>query len=168
VKKINWFKITGRKFGLTELELKVVFFLSISFCAGLFIKVVFYSAESPEKLIFDYSKQDSAYYSGEINEKNVQKRVDSKQELLDFSGNNSFGNSEEENVLLEKSININTADIELFMKLPGIGIKTAEKIVILRNIKSGFQSVDELIEVKGIGAVKLNRIKKYIFVDKNK
>ncbi len=98
--------------------------------------------------------------------KNVEKRVDSKQELLDFSVEKSSRSDEKSKELLEKSININTADIELFMKLPGIGIKTAEKIAAYRNEKGGFESIEELINVKGIGEVKMNNIKKYIFVGK--
>ena len=115
---------------------------------------------------YNYDNEDSLYYSSVLSEKNVEKRVDSKQELLDFSVNKSSVRSEDNFVLLEHSINLNTADIEQFIKLPGIGIKIAEKIVLFRNEIGGFNNIEQLIDVKGIGEVKFNSIKKYVFVDK--
>ena len=125
-----------------------------------------YQPENSPLHSFDYTESDSLFESAELSLKNVEKRVDSKQELLDFSVDKSSGSDENSDALLEKSINVNTADIELFMKLPGIGIKTAEKIVQLRNSKGGFKTISELIEVKGIGEVKLSKIEKFIYVDK--
>lgn len=125
-----------------------------------------YEPESRELIAFDYSEQDSLFDSAGLMLKNVEKRVDSKQELLDFSVDKSKRSNGEKKELLEKSININTADIELFIKLPGIGIKTAEKIVELRNLKGGFRFIEELLEVRGIGEVKFEGIKKYIYVAK--
>ncbi len=48
--------------------------------------------------------------------------------------------------------------------LPGIGIKTAERILAYRKASGRFNSIDELLEVKGIGNSKFDKIKKYIFV----
>ncbi len=50
------------------------------------------------------------------------------------------------------SVNINTASIqELSMGLTGIGIKRAERIVKYRETNGNFKSVDELMNIKGIG-----------------
>lgn len=133
---------------------------------GAFLNFLKYEPESRELIAFDYSEQDSLFDSAGLMLKNVEKRVDSKQELLDFSVDKSKRSNGEKKELLEKSININTADIELFIKLPGIGIKTAEKIVELRNLKGGFRFIEELLEVRGIGEVKFEGIKKYIYVAK--
>jgi competence protein ComEA len=49
-------------------------------------------------------------------------------------------------------ININTADAQtLANTLNGVGVKKAEAIIEYRTSYGPFQSVDELIEVKGIG-----------------
>lgn len=138
----------------------------IALLLGAFLNFLKYEPGSRELIAFDYSKQDSLFDSAGLMLKNVEKRVDSKQELLDFSVDKSSRSNGEKKELLEKSININTADIELFIKLPGIGIKTAEKIVELRNLKGGFRMIEELLEVKGIGEVKFEGIKKYIYVAK--
>ena len=133
---------------------------------GGILNLLNYEPRIDDKIEFNYEKSDSLFDSTALSLKNVEKRVDSKQELLDFSVDKSSGSNTENKELLEKSINVNTADIELFMKLPGIGIKTAEKIVELRNQKGGFSELSELLEVKGIGEVKFEGIKKYIYVDK--
>lgn len=157
----------ARKAGFTLLEIKVILFLAVIFLGGLVVNFLLTPQEKSKLLEFDYAEEDSIYFSSSLPEKIVEKRVDSKQELLDFSVDKSSVSSEENFVLLEKSINLNTAGIEQFMKLPGIGIKTAENIVRYRNEISGFAEIDQLIEVKGIGKVKLNNIRKYVFVDKN-
>jgi competence protein ComEA len=57
-------------------------------------------------------------------------------------------------------VNINTADAATLAKtLNGVGEKKAEAIVAYRETYGGFKAVDELAEVKGIGAtmVDLNR-----------
>ena len=123
--------------------------------------------EKSELLQYNYENGDSLYFSTALSEKNVEKRVDSKQELLDFSVDKSSVSSEDKFVLQEQSINLNTADIEQFISLPGIGVKTAEKIILFRNKIGGFDNIEQLMEVKGIGEAKFNSIKKYVFVDKN-
>ena len=57
-------------------------------------------------------------------------------------------------------ININTADVEELMKLPGVGRTLATRIVKYRKKHGHFRSVNQLIKVKGIGPKKLKKIKK--------
>ncbi len=60
------------------------------------------------------------------------------------------------------TININTATAqELADFLPGVGAKKAENIVAYRNAIGGFKSVEELIEVSGIGESTLDSIRSY-------
>lgn len=62
----------------------------------------------------------------------------------------------------EVLISINSADLNQLSSLPGIGIKTAEKIIEYRNNNGSFNSLEELMNVKGIGKSKFNKIKEYI------
>jgi competence ComEA-like helix-hairpin-helix protein len=62
-------------------------------------------------------------------------------------------------------VNINTADVEALARLPGLGVKTAERIVRDRETYGHFGSTRELLRVKGIGESKLERLLPYITVD---
>lgn len=67
--------------------------------------------------------------------------------------------------LLINPININTASKNQLDLLPGIGPVTAQKIIDYRNKIGRFTSVDQLIEVKGIGPKKLKNIKPYVRIN---
>lgn len=54
-------------------------------------------------------------------------------------------------------ININTATQAEFLTLDGVGVKTAEAIVFYRESVGRFNSVDELLKVKGIGQKTLDK-----------
>lgn len=62
----------------------------------------------------------------------------------------------------QEAININTADAEALAKLNGIGAKKAEAIIAWRKANGGFKSVDQLAEVKGIGAKTVDKNRKNI------
>lgn len=57
------------------------------------------------------------------------------------------------------SIDINTASAEDLMNLQGIGPKKAEQIVAYREMHGSFESVDDLVQVKGIGERTLEGIR---------
>jgi competence ComEA-like helix-hairpin-helix protein len=61
-------------------------------------------------------------------------------------------------------VNINTADADLLQTLPGIGPKTAERIIQYRETAGRFGSVEEIQNVKGIGPKKYEKIKALIAV----
>ena len=56
------------------------------------------------------------------------------------------------------AVNINTASAEELSTLKGIGAGTAEKIIKYREMHP-FKRVDELMNVKGIGEKKFEKIK---------
>ena len=55
----------------------------------------------------------------------------------------------------ESMVNLNTADRAALETLPGVGPVTAESIIAWRTDNGGFTSVDELLEVDGIGEATL-------------
>ncbi|TFB12087.1 helix-hairpin-helix domain-containing protein [Candidatus Marinimicrobia bacterium MT.SAG.3] len=63
-----------------------------------------------------------------------------------------------------RSIMLNKAPIDGLTLLPGIGQIIAERIISRRNSIDSFKSVDELLKVKGIGKIKLNKIRPYIII----
>lgn len=62
-------------------------------------------------------------------------------------------------------ININTADKQLLVTLPGIGPKTAKKIIGWRLKNGKFSDISQLKQIKGIGDKKLERIKPFLTID---
>ena len=61
-------------------------------------------------------------------------------------------------------ININSASADELIQLPGIGEKIAEAIIAYREEYGEFGSIEEIMEVSGIGEGKFNNIKAYITV----
>jgi competence protein ComEA len=61
-------------------------------------------------------------------------------------------------------INLNTASLESLLGLPGIGESKANAIVAYREQNGGFKTVDELLNVKGIGPKLLDNIRNKVTV----
>lgn len=66
--------------------------------------------------------------------------------------------------MLNSKLDINTATKVQLMELPGIGEVIAERIIAFRTTSGPFSSVEQLLNVEGIGTVKLQQIETYIYV----
>jgi competence protein ComEA len=62
-------------------------------------------------------------------------------------------------------VNLNTATPEELQLLPGVGEVRAGAIIAKRKQHGGFQTVDDLLEVKGIGQAMLKRLRPYVTVN---
>lgn len=62
-------------------------------------------------------------------------------------------------------VNLNTATLEELQLLPGIGEARAKAVIEARKQRGGFKSVDDLVEVKGIGAAGLERLRPHVAVE---
>ena len=60
---------------------------------------------------------------------------------------------------MQAPVNLNQASAEELTHLKGIGPKTAERILAYREEHGPFKTVDQLVEVKGIGNAKFQKLK---------
>lgn len=73
----------------------------------------------------------------------------------------------DEPTVVDGKLNLNTASEEQLDSLPGIGAKRAKSIVETRTRMGGFRSVDDILNVEGIGEKILEKIRDKIFVEHN-
>ncbi len=155
-------------FGVTKQELIAVFFIATGLIAGVCIKTLFRneSEYSSHNEIADeiYRQLDSVAtvqqetYTG----------VDEQGNALDTALYNKTaeGKIEAEKNKVPKTVNINTATKAELMNLPGIGEKTAEKIISHRK-QYPFKQISDIMNIKGIGEKKFEKLKQYITLRNN-
>lgn len=61
-------------------------------------------------------------------------------------------------------VNLNTADAAQLEALPGIGPRTAQRIIEYRQKNGPFRKIEELMNVQGIGEKSFLRLKPYLTV----
>ena len=64
-------------------------------------------------------------------------------------------------------VNLNTATLEQLDTVPGIGEVIAERILAYRESVGQFQTVEELLNVKGIGEKTLQEMREYLTVEES-
>lgn len=69
-----------------------------------------------------------------------------------------------EEVLVEKSVDINQASLEELDRLPGIGPALGQRIIDYREKNNGFYDIEEIMEVSGIGEKTFQKLEPYIYV----
>jgi comEA protein len=158
-----------RNLGFTKNDLLVIGFLIVTFMGGLVLKYFGWSNEKQ----FDYTQSDSDFEQ-KLNtafKNNGQYQLSPEQEnrlaeLKTFS-DSLYAEKEAEKLnsqapQLNRKININTAYSADLQILPGIGEVTAERIIEYREQNNGFKKISEIMNVKGIGQKKYEKIKDYI------
>ncbi len=84
---------------------------------------------------------------------------DGSSEAVNSSAGQSISQEERTGSVI---IDINSAGIQELKKVNGIGDELASRIVRYREEHGPFQSVEEIVNVKGIGKVKLDEIRYYL------
>ncbi len=61
-------------------------------------------------------------------------------------------------------VNINTANVDTLVLLKGVGESKAEAIVAWREKHGSFESVEQIVDVRGIGSAILDKNRKYLIL----
>ena len=93
-------------------------------------------------------------------------------DIKDDNTNNNYSDDyvlkSDDEIFIDEStsskISINSASLSELCSLPGIGEKTAQKIIDYRNTYGLFTSLKELKKVSGIGDKKYEKLKDYITI----
>jgi competence ComEA-like helix-hairpin-helix protein len=157
------------KIGFSETEAKVILFLIIVLFFGAGAKYIFKNSANYELKNFDYSSEDSLFASidkepSTYNEQAEKPDIDYKNEVPDFNKQGFVQNIPKQEPV-EKRINLNSAELKDLLTLPGIGEKTARNIINYRQTRGSFKNLNELLQIKGIGKTKYNKIIKYLYID---
>jgi competence ComEA-like helix-hairpin-helix protein len=159
------FKKLSEKIGFTQTEIKVTLLLFVIFTAGFSYKNFFRDKGLISYKKFDYTIDDSVFFSSGIEPDSTEDILpaENKDFVLELN-KKSFNRLPTKIIAAEKSIDLNKANMEILTTLPGIGKKTAESIIELRNKLGKFSNFNELLIVKNIGNKKLAKIKKYAYI----
>ncbi|MDO5041571.1 MAG: DUF655 domain-containing protein [Peptoniphilus sp.] len=116
--------------------------------------------KSDARVIDAINAAGGMYEDADIDNINLAKKLQDEERVYvpavgEVSVNSTFSSN------VAEQVNINTADVNELENLPGIGPKTAEKIINYRKNKS-FNRIEDIMNVGGIGEKKFEEIKDYI------
>jgi competence protein ComEA len=162
----------SKKFGFTQTETNVILFIIFSCMIGVAVNIIKSVKNDKTYLEFSYKEQDSLFNAAagdpeiqDTAENREEKKIASKDELLDFSKGKLTVVKKDKLFSTSKNIHINSASISELMSIPGVGKTVAERIIEYRVKHGQIKNIDELSNIKGIGKTKLNKIANFISLE---
>jgi comEA protein len=142
------------RFGFTKPELVIIALLAGTFVVGMVLRRLEATNDPAAVPRFDTARADSIFASRSI------------QPFPSHSQNRPAGQPAAPKLRPgERQVNVNTASKEELILLPGIGPGLAERIIAYRREHGLFGSIDDLVEVGGIGEKTLERFRSLAVVE---
>lgn len=157
--------------GATKSELTAVLFVFLGLFGGLVLKGISFNSfqddnHSSQDLVFKVldslaDAHESTFVGTDINNNpdSILAIADTIVEKEKFAGSQLPSRKEE----FTGMVNLNTASRVQLQKVPGIGEKTAIAIIEYRKT-SPFRTIEDIMEIKGIGKKKFEKMKEHITV----
>ena len=149
----------------------LILYFSISFLVFISVSIVLFSKESKKETpdVSDYyqfweNTQPETEFVSSFAESSTAKNENSVMESTAAVSESILAITEAETETEFLYLDLNTASVEEFMKLKGIGEITAQKIVDYRNAFGPFYSTYEIMNVSGIGEGTYSAIEPHIYV----
>lgn len=147
---MSFFKKLNPANFFTKEEISILFFLLLFTMAGILLKnfkSIFLTSSSIQ---FENTDIDSilvaVFNQEKVENIDLDRKINFKKELK------------------KKSINLNRATVEELSQLPGIGEKTALKIIEYRKKYGGFKKLEDLMKIERIGPNLFEKIKDYLII----
>ncbi len=143
--------------GFTRNEIRAILVLGAVFLVGLGVRWLHDVTSSRGDARYDYRRADSIFAA--------RSRVYAAS-LHGVVAMPSAPVATQQRTIVEKRpVRLNAATATELEQLPGIGPATAAKILLYRRERGKFRSIEELLNVKGIGPKKLERIRARLLLD---
>lgn len=147
-------RIVQEKLGLTKSEAGTILFLSFGLLLGGTAKIL--NLDKPTAK-YDFKSSDSFFSSASA-------KIDSIIAADEDTTRPARRAGKKTSLSPSSPIDINKASAEELILLPGVGKVTAGRIVDYRKTVGKFKSIDDLLNVKGIGQAKFAKLKPYVRV----
>ena len=170
------------KIGFTKGESKVILFITGAVVLGFSVRYFTDFTGTVNKESYNFSRTDERFlakskklinfnldslYDDPDSDTYMQKMklLQQSEDSLRQAEKDKKEKGKKEYALTGKKININKATKEELLSLPGVGDKTADRIITYRTDNNGFKKIDEIMDVNGIGPKKFEKMKEYLTVE---
>ena len=126
-----------------------------------------YPPSTPNEIAFREARNDSIFAALSrkvINEDSLKFSIPDDSVASRERTNTEYVNKKVK-YLTPHCIPVNKADEGMFVKLPGVGKVTAQRILAYRSKRGSFRTVDEIMNVQGIGQKKFKEMEAYLRLD---
>jgi competence ComEA-like helix-hairpin-helix protein len=129
------------------------------FAFGLVVELV---REDPSARSFDYAALDAMFAERAPNPSETETKNNNGSSVDSHSHNVDF--TEHDSPQPTAFLDMNDAEIEELVELPGVGPVLAERIVARRDAIGGFTKPEDLLDVPGVGRKTFDKIRPYLYI----